>query len=160
MVGSLGIMLGAPLPPLLPDLQDLHVGQLDSRGRASIQCGDREPSGRPASSVCSRRWNAPRSWLFQECPREALSQSLASGHLRPTISRQPAFSSVHGAAGAWCLGQAGWAEQGNLAGHVLTGTKGALGDPRRRFPGAKFLCGLWLGRGTSRESQCPGHRTG
>ena len=160
MVGSMGIMLGAPLPPLLPDLQDLHVGQLDSRGRASIQCGDTEPSGRPASSVCSRRWKAPRSWLFQGCPREAPSQSLVGGHLRPTISRQPAVSSVHGAAGAWCLGQAGWAEQGNLAGHVLTGTKGALGAPRRRFLGTKFLCGLWPGRGTSRESQCPGHRTG
>ena len=159
-VSSLGMMLGAPLPPLLPDPQDLRVGQLDSGGRASIQCGDTEPSGRPVSSVCTRRWKVPKSWLFQRCPCEAPSQSLAGGHLRATISRQPAVSTVHGAAGAWCLGQAGWAEQGNLVGHALTGTKGALGAPGRRFPGTKFLCGLWPGRGTSRESQCPGHQTG
>ena len=82
------------------------------------------PSGRPVSSVCTRRWKVPKSWLFQRCPCEAPSQSLAGGHLRATISRQPAVSTVHGAAGAWCLGQAGWAEQGNLVGHALTGTKG------------------------------------
>lgn len=37
------------------------MAQLDSGGRASIQCGDTEPSGRPASSVCRRRWKVPRS---------------------------------------------------------------------------------------------------
>ena len=135
------------------------MAQLDRGGRASIRCGDTEPSGRPASSVCCRRWKVPRSSRSSRDapvrPRVRVWLLATSG---PTISRQPAVSSVHGAAGACCLGQAGWAERGSLAGHALTETKGALGAPRRRFPGTKLLCGLWPGQGTSREPKCPGHR--
>lgn len=148
-------MLGAPLPPLLPDPQDLRVGQLDSGGRASIQCGDTEPSGRPVSSVCSRRWKVPRSWLFQGCPCEAPSQSLA----RPlaTISRQLAVSTVHGAAGAWCVGQAG-GRAGEPGRTCLNRTKGAPWEPREKVSWDQVL---WaLARAALRESQCPGHQTG
>lgn len=44
-----------------------------------------------------------------------------------------------------------WPEQGDLAGHSVSGTKVATGVPRRSPLRTKFLVALWLGQGTSEE---------